>query len=170
MQVSEPARLAGADVHLRTTRCATSDELRASLVDFVRPMLIVGAVHVRPVAARAGFRRDRRHAADLDVRACSLPVHRLRYFFVLQLDAVLGLAALLAIVRAVSAGAHHDGFTDPWADPFGSGFQLTQSLIAIGSPAKLVRRRTRQQCAETVLSAGSAHGFRLRRDRGGIRA
>ena len=25
------------------------------------------------------------------------------------------------------------GFMDPWADPFGSGFQLTQSLIAIGS-------------------------------------
>lgn len=24
-------------------------------------------------------------------------------------------------------------FLDPWADPFGSGFQLTQSLIAIGS-------------------------------------
>ena len=23
-------------------------------------------------------------------------------------------------------------FLDPWADPFNSGFQLTQSLIAIG--------------------------------------
>jgi cell division protein FtsW len=47
-----------------------------------------------------------------------------------------GVVVSLLAILAVSAPyrlARLTGFTDPWSDPFGSGFQLTQSLIAIGS-------------------------------------
>ena len=46
---------------------------------------------------------------------------------------VLGVAAMAAL-RGDLALPHAppDAFLDPWADPFDSGFQLTQSLIAIG--------------------------------------
>ncbi len=43
---------------------------------------------------------------------------------------VLGLATLL--VAAPYRVDRLTSFVDPWSDPFGSGFQLTQALIAIG--------------------------------------
>ncbi len=55
---------------------------------------------------------------------------RLRY--------VLGLAAIGAVlIGFIAFGSDYrvrrfTAFLDPWADPFNSGFQLTQSLIAIG--------------------------------------
>ena len=55
-------------------------------------------------------------------------------------------------------------FLDPWADPFNSGYQLTQSLIAIGSGGN-VGAWARRGGAEAFLPAGDAH--RLRVCRGG---
>jgi len=55
----------------------------------------------------------------------------LRYFFALSGILVAGLLALA--VSAPYRLARLTGFTDPWSDPYGTGFQLTQSLIAIGS-------------------------------------
>jgi cell division protein FtsW len=55
---------------------------------------------------------------------------RLRYVFVMTVIAGAGFAAL-----AVSSSYRLRRlmtFLDPWADPYNSGFQLTQSLIAIG--------------------------------------
>ncbi|HHQ14399.1 MAG TPA: cell division protein FtsW, partial [Chromatiales bacterium] len=49
---------------------------------------------------------------------------------------VAGLALAAGAVLAIASPyrmARITGFMDPWADPFGSGFQLIQSLIAIGS-------------------------------------
>jgi len=55
---------------------------------------------------------------------------RLRYVIAMMLLAATGFAALAVSssyrVRRLTA------FLDPWADPYNSGFQLTQSLIAIG--------------------------------------
>lgn len=55
---------------------------------------------------------------------------RLRYVLAMTLAAVASFGALVALsgyrMRRLAA------FLDPWADPFNSGFQLTQSLIAIG--------------------------------------
>ncbi|KAF0280789.1 putative lipid II flippase FtsW [Spiribacter aquaticus] len=49
---------------------------------------------------------------------------------------VLGTVAVLAGVALIIAEPYRlerfTAFTDPWADPFASGFQLTQSLIAVG--------------------------------------
>ena len=56
---------------------------------------------------------------------------RLRHLGLVALPALIGLAGLLVFVpfrmrRMIM-------FLDPWADPQGSGFQVVQSLIAIGS-------------------------------------
>jgi cell division protein FtsW len=54
----------------------------------------------------------------------------LRHFLVLCGGAVLGLA--LVAVSSSYRVKRLTAFLDPWADPFNTGFQLTQSLIAIG--------------------------------------
>ena len=55
---------------------------------------------------------------------------RLRYVL---LAAVAGATAMALLVMLVPYRmARVTSFLDPWADPFNSGFQLTQSLIAIG--------------------------------------
>jgi cell division protein FtsW len=56
---------------------------------------------------------------------------RLRDFAAVLLIAVAALAAI-ALLQPYRV-ARLTAFMDPWADPFDTGFQLTQSLIAIGS-------------------------------------
>ena len=55
---------------------------------------------------------------------------RLRYVMAMMIAALASFGALVALsgYRMRRLGA----FLDPWADPYNSGFQLTQSLIAIG--------------------------------------
>jgi cell division protein FtsW len=55
---------------------------------------------------------------------------KLRHFFALVAIAAVGMAGL-AVTSAYRL-KRLTAFLDPWADPFNSGFQLTQSLIAIG--------------------------------------
>jgi cell division protein FtsW len=55
---------------------------------------------------------------------------KLRHFLALVLLAAGGMA-LIAVTSAYRL-KRLTAFMDPWADPFNSGFQLTQSLIAIG--------------------------------------
>jgi cell division protein FtsW len=55
---------------------------------------------------------------------------KLRHFLALVVFAAAGLAAIAA--TSAYRLKRITSFLDPWADPFNSGFQLTQSLIAIG--------------------------------------
>jgi cell division protein FtsW len=55
---------------------------------------------------------------------------KLRHFFAIAAIAAGGLGLL--IVASPYRLKRLGGFINPWADPFNSGFQLTQSLIAIG--------------------------------------
>jgi cell division protein FtsW len=55
---------------------------------------------------------------------------KLRHFLALVLLAAGGMA-LIAVTSAYRL-KRLTAFLDPWADPFNSGFQLTQSLIAVG--------------------------------------
>ena len=47
--------------------------------------------------------------------------------------ALLGTVGVALIALSPYRAARFASFLDPWSDPFGSGFQLTQSLIAVGS-------------------------------------
>ena len=55
---------------------------------------------------------------------------RLRDFFIF-VSLAAGAAVILAVPRQYRL-ERLTGFLDPWADPYDKGFQLTQSLIAIG--------------------------------------
>jgi len=55
---------------------------------------------------------------------------KLLHFFIVVALSILGLAGL--IVTAPYRLQRLTAYTDPWADPYGSGFQLVQSLIAFG--------------------------------------
>ena len=55
---------------------------------------------------------------------------RIRHFVVLGLIGVAGFAAL--VVSAPYRMKRITSFLDPWQDPLGSGFQIIQSLFAIG--------------------------------------
>jgi len=46
--------------------------------------------------------------------------------------AVVAIAMYLMIISSPYRVERFMGYLDPWADPFGSGFQLTQALIAVG--------------------------------------
>jgi cell division protein FtsW len=55
---------------------------------------------------------------------------KLRHFLLVLAVSLLGMLGL--IFSAPYRVARLTAYTDPWADPFGSGFQLIQSLIAFG--------------------------------------
>lgn len=128
LQVSEPARLMVL-MYISGYAVRHRDDLGRSLIDFVKPMLVVALISGL-LLAEPDF------GATVVLLAITLSVLFVagapwRYFLLM-----IGAVAALLIILAVSAPyrlARLTGFTDPWSDPYGSGFQLTQSLIAIGS-------------------------------------
>ena len=128
IQVSEPARLMVL-MYIASYAARHGAELGASLKDFMRPMIVVAVV-----CALLLLEPD--FGATFIMLMISMSVlfvagSPIRYFGVLLVlvTAALGGLAISAPYRL----ARLTGFTNPWEDPFGSGFQLTQSLIAIGS-------------------------------------
>ncbi|MDP6437247.1 MAG: putative lipid II flippase FtsW [Gammaproteobacteria bacterium] len=128
LQVSEPARLLVL-MYISGYVVRHKDDLGASFRDFLRPMVLVMIV-CGLLLAEPDF-----GATVVMLLICMAVLFvggaPLRYFAVLTVGvvALLGALAVLEPYRL----ARLTGFTDPWEDPFGTGFQLTQSLIAIGS-------------------------------------
>ena len=127
LQVSEPARLcfllylAGYLVR-RNKRCAKSS------LGFLRPMVVLSIACVL-LLLEPDF------GAAVVLLATALVMMfvagaRMRDFLLFFTTAVLAMAALA--VASPYRMKRLTGFLDPWSDPFNSGFQLTQSLIAIG--------------------------------------
>jgi len=128
MQVSEPARLLLL-MYLSSYAVRYRAELRERFLGFFKPMLLVGLV-CGLLLLEPDF------GASVVILAISLAVlfiagARLRDFMVSSVVVILSLVAL-ALVSTYRL-KRLTGFLDPWSDPFDSGFQLTQSLIAIGS-------------------------------------
>jgi cell division protein FtsW len=127
MQASEPARFCLL-LYLASYAVRRSADLSGSFKGFLKPMAIV--------AAAAGLLLlEPDFGAAVVLTATSLGVlfvagARLRDFL-LAVGAgtvVLGTLAFSSAYRVERLTT----FLDPWADPYASGFQLTQSLIAIG--------------------------------------
>ena len=127
LQVSEPARLCFL-MYLAGYLVRRNKELREGFMGFMRPMMVLSIACVL-LLAEPDF------GAAVVLLATAMVMMfvagaRIRDFLIFLLVAVAALAALAVLspyrMKRVT------GFLDPWADPFNSGFQLTQSLIAIG--------------------------------------
>jgi cell division protein FtsW len=127
LQSSEPARLCLL-LYLASYVVRHQQELRASFLGFLKPMLVVTLACVLLLAEP-----DFGAAVVLTVTSLGLLFvggARLRDF---ALSFLVALVALSALALSSSYRVQRlTGFLDPWADPYASGFQLTQSLIAIG--------------------------------------
>jgi cell division protein FtsW len=127
LQVSEPARLLIL-MFVAAYVARRPEELATTVVGFLKPMGLV-------VVACLLILLEPDFGAATVLLATAMGVLfaggvRLRYFMMLLVPAV-GVLALLALtspyrLRRLTA------FIDPWQDPYNTGFQLTQSLIAIG--------------------------------------
>ncbi len=127
LQVSEPARLC-LILYLAGYLVRRSKALREGFAGFARPMLLL-SIACGLLLGEPDF------GAAIVLLATSLTMlfvagARLRDFFVFFSAALLAMAALA--LTSPYRLKRLTGFLDPWADPYDSGFQLTQSLIAIG--------------------------------------
>ena len=127
LQVSEPARLL-LMMYLAAYMVRRGDELRQGFGGFLKPMLVI-ALACFLLLLQPDF------GAAMVLLCTSIAMLfvagvNIRYFLLLISFAAASMAGLAFTseyrVRRLMS------FIDPWADPFGSGFQLTQSLIAIG--------------------------------------
>ena len=158
---------AGAHLHRAATRCAArrscaSTLRRASL----KPL---GLLVLRGRAAAGSSRTSaRRRCCSRPASACCSWPARACATCWRCCDRGGAASALLARESPATACARLTAFLDPWADPFNSGFQLTQSLIAIGRGEWFGVGLGRQR-AEAVLPARGAHRLPVRRARRGTR-
>ncbi len=127
LQVSEPARLMIL-LYLASYVAVRQKALRTELKSFLRPLGFV-------IAACALLMAQPDFGATTVLMATALAVLfaggvKVRYFVVML---VLAAAALGVLAMGSEYRLRRlTSFMDPWADPYNAGFQLTQSLIAIG--------------------------------------
>ena len=127
LQVSEPARLLLL-VYIAGYLVRRHDHVRGSLSGFLRPMSMITLACTLLLAEP-----DFGAATVLLVAVLGMMFIggvRWRDMFLLVLAAGASLAALA--LSSPYRLQRLTTFLDPWADPFDSGFQLTQSLIAVG--------------------------------------
>lgn len=127
LQVSEPARLCLL-IYVAGYAVRQEKALRERFVGFLRPMLVL-SIACLLLLAEPDF------GAAIVLLATALVMlfvagARIRDFIVFFSTAVVAMATL-ALTSPYRLN-RLTGFMDPWADPYNSGFQLTQSLIAIG--------------------------------------
>ncbi len=127
LQVSEPARLCLL-IYLAGYIVRQQKALRESFGGFLRPMLVL-TVSCTLLLGQPDF------GAAIVLLATALLMlfvggARIRDF-ILFFSVALVAMTTLALTSAYRL-KRLTGFMDPWADPYDSGFQLTQSLIAVG--------------------------------------
>lgn len=127
-QVSEAARLL-LFIYLAGYLVRRGDEVRNTFKGFIKPICVIGLacflILLEPDFGSATV------LLMTTLVVLFLAGVRLWQFLLLSLA-----AAGVFVVAAVSSPYRLQrltAFTDPWADPFNTGFQLTQSLIAFGS-------------------------------------
>lgn len=127
LQPSDPARVC-LMIYLCSYVVRHHERVRTTLWGFIGPMAIV-ALACALLLAEPDF------GAAAVLTATSLGIlfiggARLRDF-IFCFTVAVGSMSFLAMSSSYRL-QRLTGFLDPWADPFASGFQLTQSLIAIG--------------------------------------
>lgn len=105
------------------------EEVRSSLWGFIKPMIMVGLVCMF-LLLEPDF------GASVVIMTTVLAMTFLagvRFSQFIAVITLFGAAATLLVVSSPYRLQRLTAFVNPWADPFDTGFQLTQSLIAIGS-------------------------------------
>lgn len=128
VQVSEPVKLL-LIVYLASYIVRQYTRLRLRFSGFLLPLIVVGAL-----AALLLMQPDFGAAfvlAAIGMGMLFLAGAKL-YQFLVMAGAALVVAGFVAAAAPYRV-ARVTAFLDPWQDPFATGFQLTQSLIAIGS-------------------------------------
>lgn len=127
MQVSEPAKLFFI-IYLASYLARHGEEVRTQISGFLKPLGLL-AIAALLLLLEPDF------GATVVLAAIVMGMIFMAGVKLLQFGGMLGLGAVLMAGMAVSSPYRMKRlttFVDPWADPFDSGFQLTQSLIAIG--------------------------------------
>jgi cell division protein FtsW len=124
IQVSEPARLC-LILYISGYLVRQNKSLREQFSGFLRPMLVL-SLACGLLLAEPDF------GAAIVLLATALAMlfvagARIRDFLLFFCATIVAMVAL-----AITSLQRLTAFLDPWSDPFNSGFQLTQSLIAIG--------------------------------------
>jgi len=127
LQVSELMKLA-VIVYLAGYLVRRGDEVRTSFKGFLKPMVVMALIAVL-LLAEPDFGAT---AVIMATAMAMMFIGGVRFWqFGGLLALVVGAMAALAIAAPYRM-RRLTTFLDPWQDPFDSGFQLTQALIAIG--------------------------------------
>lgn len=127
IQAAEPAKLFFF-VYLASYLVRRHDEVRDNMKGFLKPMLVLFLFAVLLL-----LQPDLGTVIVMFATAVVLLFlagAKLWQFIVLMATGLLSVAVL--IVYSEYRWRRVTAFLDPWADPFGSGYQLTQSLMAFG--------------------------------------
>ncbi len=127
LQPSEFAKLALV-IYLAGYLVRQEHEVRNEWQGFIKPMAVLGSVAlllmVEPDFGATVI------AVGTAFGMLFLAGVKLRHFLLVLVVSLAGMFGL--IFSAPYRVARLTAYTDPWADPYGSGFQLIQSLIAFG--------------------------------------
>ena len=127
IQVVDPARLLFF-LYIAGYCVRQQEQLRMTFVSFLKPMIFIV-----PACLLLLLQPDFGSTVVLLIVTATLffvAGFKFRYFIVLVI-ALVGILGLLAYISPYRM-ARITSFMNPWDDPFNSGYQLTQSLIAIG--------------------------------------
>lgn len=127
LQASEPARLC-LMIYLAGYLVRQNKSIREQFSGFLKPMVVL-------VLASSLLLLEPDLGASIVLVATAFAMMFVAGARFRDFSVFAGLAVVAAIVLVVTKEYRLErltGFMDPWADPFDSGFQLTQSLIAIG--------------------------------------
>jgi cell division protein FtsW len=127
LQVSEPAKLMIL-IYLASYLTRYSEEVRTQLSGFIKPLALLGLAAIL-LLLEPDF------GATVVMLSTAMGMIFIAGAHLWQFGGMLGLGGVSLAGLAVSSPYRMERLTtflNPWADPFDSGFQLTQSLIAIG--------------------------------------
>jgi cell division protein FtsW len=126
-QVSELARVLVL-IYIASYAARRQDELRETFAGLFKPLLLLSLIALLLLAEPDFGAATVLFATGFGM--LFIAGARLRH--VVVLTAVAAAAFALLAVSSAYRLRRLTGFLDPWANPYSSGFQLTQSLIAIG--------------------------------------
>ena len=130
LQVSEIVKLSLV-IYLAGYIARRGQQIRESIIGFMKPMLVLIVLFVL-LLLEPDF------GAAIVILATALGMLYLAGVKIWKFGILLSASMISMSFIAIASPYRVErltAFLDPWSDPFGLGFQLTQSLIAIGSGA-----------------------------------